>query len=361
MKKILHVVGARPNFMKLAPVYNALKQYSHIEQITVHTGQHYDFEMFGAMLRDLDLPTPTYDLEINREAEIHRLASMISGIGKTIEVNPPDLVVVYGDVDSTLAGGIAAGKMGVPVAHVEAGLRSHDWDMPEEFNRVLVDEISSLLFCPCKYSFHFLQNAFIRSEAGIHMVGNVMIDSLLKVIGRTKRPKAFENLDRYAVVTMHRPSNIKNVGNFIGLVEAIEYLAECMPVIFPMHPRTRKEVDRLYGTRMQNVDLVNALGYCDFIGLLRDATIVITDSGGVQEETTFLKIPCLTIRSNTERPITVTDGTNVTVGIKRDVVIHAIENFLQGRLGFPAKTPELWDGHAGERIAKIIDEYLTDK
>ncbi len=369
--KVLQVVGARPNFMKAAPILRALRSRPGCSAVLVHTGQHYDLSMSDAFFRDLEMPEPDVHLGVGSASHAVQTARILTAFEPVVEREKPDAVVVVGDVNSTLACALVAAKLVVPVVHVEAGLRSRDRTMPEEINRLLTDAISELLLTPSADA-----DAALRAEgipaARIRRVGNVMIDSLLRHLPQAEGsayPSALGLTgQRYAVMTLHRPSNVDQPEILRGILEGLDGLSRAMPVVFPAHPRTVKRLaasglheqflDRTGATAkitplQEGVILVDPAGYLDFLALMKGACVAITDSGGVQEETTVLGIPCLTVRENTERPVTVTEGTNTVVGTDPSRIRTACAAVLSGR---PKKgrVPELWDGHAAERIVDAI-------
>jgi UDP-N-acetylglucosamine 2-epimerase (non-hydrolysing) len=364
--KVLHVAGARPNFMKAAPVMRALEARG-IETILVHTGQHYDAEMSDAFFADLGLREPDIHLEVGSASHAVQTARVMERIEPVIIEGQPDLVVVVGDVNSTLAAALVAAKLGVPVAHVEAGLRSFDRTMPEEINRVLTDQISDLLFTTSPEAEANLRREGIAVEA-IHFVGNPMIDSLERHREHARRSDVVDRLGlagvAYGLVTLHRPSNVDDPVVLTGILQALSEVGREFPIVFPAHPRTMKMIDRfgLQGLaprmdgRVRGLGVVEPLGYLDFLRLMAEAGVVLTDSGGIQEETTILSVPCLTLRANTERPITIEMGTNRLVGsdperIRREALAAVKEPRPTGT------RPPLWDGKAGERIAEHIGRW----
>jgi UDP-N-acetylglucosamine 2-epimerase (non-hydrolysing) len=355
---ILHVVGARPNFMKVAPVMAALAGREGISQALVHTGQHYDANMSAIFFRQLGLPEPDVNLEVGSGSHALQTAHIMQRFEEVVLTRRPDLVLVYGDVNSTVAAALVCAKLLVPVGHVEAGLRSFDRSMPEEINRLLTDQIADLLFTPSMDGNQNLKREGIAPEK-IHLVGNVMIDTLVRLLpralegGQNGKPAASPEA-RYALVTLHRPSNVDEAEMLTRIMEALTDISYSLPVIFPVHPRTRHKLETLAGvTCPPALHLVEPLGYLDFLALQQGARLVITDSGGIQEETTFLGIPCLTVRENTERPVTVTLGTNTLVGQDMGRLRGEVSRILDGgaRRG---QVPPLWDGRAGERIAEVI-------
>ena len=356
--RIVHVVGARPNFMKIAPILDACREVDGFENLLVHTGQHYDDRMSDLFFRQLGIPEPDLFLGVGSGTHARQTARILEAFETVVEDHRPDLVVVVGDVNSTLACSLVAVKAGVPVAHVEAGLRSNDRTMPEEINRIVTDSISDLLFATEQSGVDNLAREGVPAGR-VHLVGNVMIDTLLK-----HRASAMESgvlgelgLDdgSYAVVTMHRPSNVDDPSHLRDVLLPIVELSRKMPVAFPVHPRT---AGRLAGvlediSDASGVRLLDPLGYLDFLRLMIGARVVVTDSGGIQEETTVLGVPCVTVRENTERPITLTHGTNHLAGIRPDGIRAALEDALGGARAVTGPPP-LWDGNAAGRIVDVL-------
>jgi UDP-N-acetylglucosamine 2-epimerase (non-hydrolysing) len=352
---IVHVVGARPNFVKMAPVITALEQRGAFRQVVVHTGQHYDAKMSDEVLADLEFPVPDRFLKIGSGAHGEQTAKILVAFEQVLLEELPVAVVVAGDVNSTLGCALAAAKHRIPVAHVEAGLRSFDWGMPEEINRVLTDRLSDILFTHSPEAIENLRAEGVV-EGRIHHVGNTMIDSLRRSERHARQRRAWETAGveraKYALVTLHRPSNVDDHGRLMRIVDALVGLAERFPVVFPIHPRTRvrlgeEGIARLEGAGARCIDPV---GYLDFLSLQSGAGAVVTDSGGVQEETSALGVRCYTFRPGTERPITLTHGTNVLLGDDP----AALEKV---RLATWDPTPSaipLWDGHASERVADVL-------
>jgi UDP-N-acetylglucosamine 2-epimerase (non-hydrolysing) len=365
MLKIINVVGARPNFMKVAPIVEAMRRRaSEFAPVVLHTGQHYDERMSDAFFRDLGLPTPDVHLGVGSGSHAQQTAAVMQKFEPVVIAEKPDWVLVVGDVNSTLACALVCSKLGVRVAHVEAGLRSRDRTMPEEINRLVTDQLSDLLLTPSKDADRNLLAEGIP-EGRIRFVGNVMIDSLFKQLERAASSPVREELEvagaDYAVVTLHRPSNVDEPETLGGILSALARVGERLPVIFPIHPRTRKNLEE-FGLmeatgKGGRVRLTEPLGYLDFLRLYSGARLVLTDSGGIQEETTALGIPCLTLRENTERPVTVELGTNRVVGTDPGRIIAEAERALarDGQKGAP-RVPPLWDGHAAERILEALLE-----
>ncbi|SRR5581483_4952724 len=349
--KILHVVGARPNFMKAAAVMRAFSRRG-LTQSLVHTGQHYDGNMSDIFFQQLDLPTPDVNLGVGSGTHVAQTAEIMLRLEAVLTERSPDLVIVYGDVNSTVAGALVASKLRIPVAHVEAGLRSYDRSMPEEVNRVLTDSIADLLFTPSSDANENLLREGIDPTA-IHLVGNVMVDTLVSLLPRATRPAGIP--DRYALVTMHRPSNVDDLPWLTQMLITLRDISRHLPVLFPVHPRTRQKMASIGwdDTGDRPLRLLDPMPYLGFLRLQRYATLVITDSGGIQEETTFLGVPCLTVRDNTERPVTVSLGTNIVIGRDMGVLKREVNKIVLGHVKEGTSVP-LWDGHAAERIADVI-------
>jgi len=363
---VLHIVGARPNFMKMAPLMRAVAGDRARQHLLVHTGQHYDEHLNDAIFRDLQLKSPDIHLGVGSGSHAEQTAKIMIGFERVVAERAPAMVVVAGDVNSTMACAIVAAKANVPVAHVEAGLRSFDRTMPEEVNRIVTDRLTDLHLTPSSDADENLAREGVPTES-IVRVGNLMVDSVVANLERARKGEALERHGLqpkgYALLTLHRPSNVDDAAVFGRLLDAVEHLARRVPVVFPVHPRTRAPLateplaSRIAG--IPTLKLVEPLGYLEFLQLQDAAAIVLTDSGGVQEETTVLGTPCLTLRENTERPITITEGTNTLVGTDPQKIIAAIDaTFTSPRAG---RIPELWDGHAGERAAAAIARFLTTR
>jgi len=348
---VFHIVGARPNFMKVAPVMNALKTRKHVVQTLVHTGQHYDANMSDVFFEQLGIPAPDVNLAVGSGTHARQTAEIMTRFEPVLLDRKPDVVLVYGDVNSTVATALVCAKLGVRVGHVEAGLRSFDRTMPEEINRMLTDQLADLLFTPSEDGDFNLRKEGIPAEK-IFRVGNVMIDSLVKLLPAARRQNRNGLPERYALVTLHRPANVDDGAILKRILQSLLEVSHDLSVLFPAHPRTRKRIAdfELHADQLQILD---PLSYLDFLGMQSRATVVITDSGGVQEETTYLGIPCLTLRDSTERPVTVSLGTNVLVGRDPDKLRSELSRVLAGQAK-KGTIPPLWDGHAGERIAALL-------
>ncbi len=355
--RVLSVVGARPNFMKLAPVDRELVKRG-VEHVIVHTGQHYDPGMSDAFFEELWIPTPDHHLGVGSGSHAQQTAAVMQRLEPLLVELKPDLVLVYGDVNSTVAAALVAAKLQIRVGHVEAGLRSGDWTMPEEINRVVTDRLSDLLFLPSRDAALNLSTEGVAPER-MHFAGNVMIDTLCWALPQARSLDAAARHGvagrPYAVVTLHRPSNVDEASVLRELLDALGRLAAKVPILFPVHPRTRSRIAELrkLPTGGRKLELLDPLGYLEMLSLVAGSALVVTDSGGLQEETTFLGVPCVTVRPNTERPITCTHGTNRLVLPRRDAVLAAAERALARRS--PARPViERWDGHAAERIVAVV-------
>ena len=352
---ICNVVGARPNFMKMAPIVKILKQEG-IEQILVHTGQHYDAAMSEVFFTELGMPQPDVYLNVGSGSHATQTAAVMVGFERACLEHQPRRVVVAGDVNSTVAAALVAAKLGIPVAHVEAGLRSFDRAMPEELNRVVTDHLCDLLFASEPSGVVNLLREGIPQDK-IHLVGNCMVDSLFQHIDAARRLAPWRDLGlksrQYALLTLHRPANVDDVQVLQSILQAMERVSHELPVVFPVHPRTRSRIAS-FGLRLgSSIKLCDPLPYLTFLGFMDQARVVLTDSGGIQEETTALGVPCLTLRSNTERPITLSHGTNRLVPRQPDAIVNAVKDVLQAAPP-TAAPPELWDGRAAERVVAIL-------
>ena len=371
---VLCVVGARPNFMKMAPILRALAAHEpSLPSLLVHTGQHYDADMNDKLFVDLRLPSPDINLEVGSGTHAVQTAEVMRRFEPVLDAHRPSCVLVVGDVNSTLACTLVASKKGVPVAHVEAGLRSYDRSMPEEINRVLTDQIADLLYTTERVAHDNLAREGIAASRA-HFVGNVMIDSLLANRGLAVPPQeslrrggvdpsAFDVSRGYGVVTLHRPSNVDDAAALGPLLEVLRDLSERLPLVFALHPRTRGNIERFGLSPLVSGGSIAVLppqGYLEMLGLMSHASLVLTDSGGMQEETTALGVPCLTLRENTERPITIDQGTNTLVGRDRGAIERAFGEIMSGQ-GKRGRVPELWDGRAAERIAAHLGDWLAHR
>jgi UDP-N-acetylglucosamine 2-epimerase (non-hydrolysing) len=358
--KILLAAGARPNFMKIAPLMWEIAKRGSIKSCLVHTGQHYDQRMSQIFFEELGIPQPDVDLGVGSGSHAFQTAEVIRKFEPVVLEHKPDAVVVVGDVNSTLACSITAVKLGVPVAHVEAGLRSFDRTMPEEINRILTDNISRWLFVSERSGIENLRREGVSDER-IFFVGNVMIDTLLACRKRAEDSRVLQSLNledgNYGVITLHRPSNVDDPAAMAKLLDALEDIQREMVLVFPVHPRSRKSLNGRTGASMPNLRLIEPLGYLDFLKLMSHSRVVFTDSGGIQEETTVMGIPCLTLRPNTERPATVAEGTNLLVGTDRNAIVRAFhETVARPKAG---RVPERWDGLAAQRVIDILETTIT--
>jgi len=360
--KILNVVGARPNFMKVAPLHRALEADSGFESLIVHTGQHYDEQMSDVFFRQLELPEPDRYLGVGSGSHAQQTARIMTAFEPIVEDEQPDLVVVVGDVNSTVACALVATKLHVPVAHVEAGLRSGDRRMPEEINRIVTDRIADYLFVTEQSGIDNLRREGVADEK-IFFVGNLMIDSLVRFREKAAETSILVDLgvtpDAYVLMTMHRPSNVDHEDGLRKLLEIIEGIAAERPLVFPMHPRTRSRFET-FGlldalTSVHQLTLLEPLGYLEFLRLMEKAAVVVTDSGGIQEETTFLQVPCLTLRENTERPVTVDMGTNELMPLEPRRIVQRVGHLVTAALR--ADPPPKWDGQTARRIVNVLRDF----
>jgi len=361
MTQILCVAGARPNFMKIAPVMAALSEAGIAAQL-LHTGQHYDAAMSDGFFADLGIPQPDHHLEVGSGSHAVQTAEVMKRFEPVLERVQPQAVLVVGDVNSTLACALVAAKRGVRVIHVEAGLRSYDRAMPEEINRVLTDQISDLLFTTEKSALANLQREGIDA-ARVEFVGNVMIDTLYRNLERAipASRTLCTPLADYAVLTLHRPSNVDHAATLAALLDVVAEINRTLPVVVPLHPRTRGSIEKFgFTAKLDGLRVLPPLGYLEMLGLMREAKLVLTDSGGIQEETTALGVPCLTLRTSTERPITIDEGTNTLVGPDPDAIRAAFADVIAGR-GKAGRIPEYWDGRAARRIAHRLQGWLPQQ
>ncbi|MEZ4925865.1 MAG: UDP-N-acetylglucosamine 2-epimerase (non-hydrolyzing) [Saprospiraceae bacterium] len=364
--KILSVMGTRPNFMKLAPLHRAMSHYPDIQSILVHTGQHYDRQMSEVFFEQLSLPKPDYFLGVNGGSHTKQTASIMLALEEVVQKEKPDLILVVGDVNSTLAGALVAVKSGIRLAHVEAGLRSGDRAMPEEQNRILTDSVSDYLFVTEKAALVNLEKEGIPKEK-VFFTGNCMIDSLVYFIKKAEQLDILKSLGlspkNYVLMTMHRPSNVDNREGLEKILSMVELISDKLRVVFPLHPRTRSKLqevgllEKLSG--LKQVILLEPQGYLEFQNLVMNASAVLTDSGGIQEESTYLNVPCLTFRENTERPVTIESGSNELIpDLNPELACQKIVAILQGKWK-NSKIPELWDGKAADRIVAILHKKLS--
>ena len=355
MVDFIHIVGARPNFMKASPVWDALAERG-ASQMLIHSGQHYDEALSAVFFEQLGMPRPDVNLGVGSGSHASQTAEIMVGLEPLFEQHKPKALILYGDVNSTLAAAIVAAKMGIRIAHVEAGLRSFDRDMPEEINRLVTDALSEWYFTPSADGDEHLLSEGVP-ESKIHRVGNVMIDTLVRLLPRARCPEGLDvEPGAYGLVTLHRPSNVDDAKQLGAIFSALSELRE-LPIIFPMHPRTRARVEEFGLTVSDHVQLVDPLGYLEFLWLQQHAVVVLTDGGGMQEETTYLQVPCLTLRENTERPITCSEGTNELIGQDMPRLIEAVRAILAGQAK-SGRIPEGWDGKASERIADVLMSEL---
>jgi UDP-N-acetylglucosamine 2-epimerase (non-hydrolysing) len=360
-KTIIHVVGARPNYMKIAPLMEALKDAPGIRQILVNTGQHYDEAMSKAFLRELALPPPDRNLEVGSASHAVQTAKVMIGFEEVCLADRPDLVVVVGDVNSTMAASLVAAKLMIPIAHLEAGLRSFDPAMPEEINRIVTDRLADLLLTPSSDGDANLLKEGVPAEK-IHLVGNIMIDTLMRHLPMATLDRIRDRVPveprGYGVLTLHRPSNVDDPVVLRRILDAIAEIARQVPIVFPVHPRTRERLKTFAGgDLLANVILTEPLGYIDFLSLTSNARIILSDSGGLQEESTALGIPCLTLRENTERPVTITQGTNRLVGTQTAAILNGFREAMAGEHE-PQQRPPLWDGKTAGRVAAVLQKFL---
>jgi len=366
MIKIICVCGARPNFMKIAPIMRAFNQSGKFQTLLVHTGQHYDAKMSQLFFDELAIPKPDVNLEVGSGSHAVQTAEIMKRFEPVVLDFKPDYVLVVGDVNSTIACGLVAVKLGVKLIHVEAGLRSFDRSMPEEINRILTDSISDLLFVTEQSGVDNLKREGVNSDK-VYLVGNVMIDTLLANRNKAEQSPILEQLGlekrKYAVITLHRPSNVDCLEGLEKIIAAFEVIQKDLKLVFPIHPRTKKNIEgsALKGRveAMQNLILLEPAGYLDFLKLTANAALVLTDSGGIQEETTILGIPCLTLRENTERPITITEGTNQLVKLTTQDILRAYTKLKEKNFNVSGRIPKFWDGKAAQRILDVIT--ITDK
>ncbi len=364
-KNIDIIAGARPNFMKVAALFAVQDQFPSLNLRLIHTGQHYDPLMSDVFLREFNLPTPTCSLEVGSASHAVQTAEIMKAYEKLVLNDRPDMCLVVGDVNSTIACALVATKLGIPVAHVEAGLRSFDSTMPEEINRILTDSISKLLFVTEPSGLVNLKKEG-HADNKIHHVGHVMIDTLLQMKPKAEKLQPYEKFSvqekDYAFITLHRPSNVDDAKKLQDIISQLLWLAKQMPIIFPVHPRTKKNLLSmdLYNSLQstENIYLLDPASYLESLAWMTNAKVVVTDSGGIQEETTMLKIPCLTLRENTERPVTITQGTNTLISNNWELFRSCIEKINNNEYIKNSEQIKYWDGQAGERILSAIDRYV---
>jgi UDP-N-acetylglucosamine 2-epimerase (non-hydrolysing) len=360
--KIVLVAGARPNFMKIAPIIRTIDRnyYSKVHSIIAHTGQHYDYEMSQTFFNDLEIRCPDYFLDVGSASHAVQTAKIMVAFEQVCITEQPDIIVVVGDVNSTVACALVAKKLGISVAHVEAGLRSYDLTMPEEINRMVTDVLSDFLFVSERSGIINLKKEG-KPDSAIHFVGNVMVDTLYFELARLDMtdPKAQQSAEPFAVLTLHRPANVDDEKKFREIIRALTMISAELPIYFPVHPRTRQRLEAMDSLGVtKNIHLLPPLPYQAFLRLWKDSVLVLTDSGGLQEETTALGIPCLTLRENTERPITIEEGTNILAGTSASEILAAYESFKASG-GKKGRIPELWDGKAAERIVTVLAEHYA--
>lgn len=362
--KILVIAGARPNFMKIAPIMQAMHKSPKLEPVLVHTGQHYDVKMSDTFFDELNIPRPDISLEVGSDTHARQVAKIMERFEPVCDEQKPQAILVVGDVNSTMACSIVAAKKDIKIIHVEAGIRSRDRSMPEEINRMVTDSITDILMPPSRDAVENLL-AEGHSPEKVHLVGNIMIDTLMKSRELIEKSEILKILKLqpggYVSLTLHRPSNVDNIDNFRKILAALESIQQKLPIVFPIHPRTRKMISEFgledYVASMKNLILTDPLGYFDFGKLISASRFVLTDSGGIQEETTVYGIPCITLRENTERPVTVWEGTNELAGCDTETIVALALQILDGNWK-KGRIPELWDGQAAGRIIRILEEVL---
>jgi UDP-N-acetylglucosamine 2-epimerase (non-hydrolysing) len=363
MKTLLSVVGARPNFIKMAPFHHEIRKHpAHFRHLICHTGQHFDGNMSDVFFKELEIPHPDFNLNIGSGSHAEQTAKIMIAFEKLVSQIRPDLVVVYGDVNSTMACSLVAAKMGIRIAHVEAGLRSFDKTMPEEINRMITDVLSDFLFVSEKSGLTNLANEGVPGSK-VFFTGNIMIDSLVRNLKKVDSSTVYKDLNLtrsdYIVITFHRPSNVDDGIKLKEIAGLLTRLSHTSQIVFPIHPRTKANLLK-HGILLEDnpdIKLLDPIGYFDFISLVKNSCLVITDSGGIQEETTFLKVPCLTLRHNTERPSTMEEGTNQLIGFDLEKA-EKLANEIISKKTLISRIPEKWDGHTAERIVEVLVEQL---
>jgi len=365
-KRIFLVAGARPNFMKIAPLYEVMKNSARLQPVIVHTGQHYDKNMSQVFFRELGLPKPHIYLGVGSGSHAVQTAKIMVEFEKVCLKKKPAMVLVVGDVNSTLACSVVSSKLLIPIAHIEAGLRSFDRAMPEEINRIVTDSLSDYLFTTCRDANRNLEKEGVKRNK-IFFAGNVMIDSLGRFIKEAEKRKTFRKFSlkdgEYALLTLHRPSNVDDKATLEKILKTMAKISMKTKIIFPAHPRTKKQIEKYKlkkYLRVGNIEVIEPVGYLDALNLMKHSRFVLTDSGGMQEETTVLGVPCITMRENTERPITVTQGTSTLVGNNPAKITRAVNQILNGKYK-KGRVPELWDGKSARRIAKILSIHLSKR
>jgi len=360
--RIINIVGARPNFIKIAPLMAEYKRHPKIQPLLVHTGQHYDYEMSEIFFQNLEIPNPDIYLNVGNGSHAAQTAKIMTAFEKVVLKEQPDLIVVVGDVNSTLACSLVASKLNTKIAHVEAGLRSFDREMPEEINRIVTDSLSDYLFVSEGSGLKNLKKEGINSNK-VHFVGNIMIDTLLANMNIINQSNILEKLElsknEYSVMTLHRPSNVDSEEALLEILDILNFMSKEIKIVYPIHPRPKKMIKAYNLSKkfegLKNLIFIEPLGYIDFVKLVKDSNFVLTDSGGIQEETTILKVPCLTMRENTERPVTIEKGTNYLVGRDKEQIKRRIRDILKGKIK-ESNILELWDGETAKRIVKVIAE-----
>lgn len=362
MKKIFIIVGTRPNFIKVAPLLIQLKNNKKYKTVLIHSGQHYDYYMSKVFFDELNINPPDHYLNIGSGSQGYQTAEIMKSIEVVLTENKPDLMIVVGDVNTTMAASIVAAKLYIKIAHIESGLRSYDKKMPEEINRIITDSISNYLFTHSRGADKNLISEGIPKDK-IFFVGNIMIDTIINNLGKIQSREKYRefNLNRkdFILLTMHRPSNVDNEEVFRSIAGALEEISKNMKIVFPIHPRTVKMAEKLNIklSKIKNLKIINPLSYIDLLSMENDSRCIITDSGGIQEESTFLNVPCFTIRENTERPITIDIGSNILVGTKTKDIVSNVENCLNGNCK-QGNIPELWDGSTSKRIIEVINHEI---